>query len=285
MPIKFPCETCGQVLSVSSRKVGRRAKCPKCSEPLVIPTAETAAQRMLERRRRREDVDSEDFDPFAEFAVYDDEMEVVYETDEEEAESRGPVDRDLVAVPRIALYVQGAALGVVGLVCFALGVIVGGGFASSDPRAQAAPQPCVIQGTVAFVGSTDREIPDEGALVLVLPKDRIPEERATPEGMRPEDAPPPEDHPGLRMVRSIQGGYARTDIDGRFRIRVPDIGEYYVLVVSHAAQRSASESRDRDDLAQLGNYFDAAYELLGDKKYRWETRRIRGDDTMQVVFR
>jgi hypothetical protein len=285
MPIKFPCETCGQVLSVSSRKVGRRAKCPKCSEPLVIPTAETAAQRMQERRRRREDVDSEDFDPFAEFAVYDDEMEVVYETDEEAAESQGPVDRNLVAVPRLALYVQGAALGVVGLVCFALGVIVGGGFASSDRQARAAPQPCVIEGTVAFVGSTNREIPDQGAVVLVLPKDRSPQQRAAPEGMRPQDAPPPEDHPGLRMVRSIQGGYARTDIDGRFRVRVPDVGDYYVLVVSNSAQRSAAEALDRDDLAQIGNYFVPAYELLGDNKYLWEARRIRGDDTMRVVFR
>ncbi|MEQ8790367.1 MAG: hypothetical protein RIC55_28995 [Pirellulaceae bacterium] len=285
MPIKFPCESCGQVLSVGSRKVGRRAKCPKCSEPLLVPAAEDAAEMMRQRRRRREDVDSEDFDPFSEFAVYDDEMEVVYESDDEPGESLGQVDRNLVAVPRAALYTQGVVLGVVGLVCFALGVIVGGGFASHDGQAQAAPRPCVIDGTVAFVGSTDREIPDQGALVLVLPKDRSPEQRPDPEGMRPADAPPAEDHPGLQMVRSIAGGYARTDIDGRFRIRVPDVGEYYVLVVSSSAQRPGEDVVKRNDLAEIGNYFVPAYELLGDMRYQWEEHRIRADETMRVVFR
>lgn len=283
MPIKFPCESCGQVLSVGSRKAGRRAKCPKCSAPLMVPGAEEAADLMAERRHQREAA-AED-DPFAQFAVYDDEMEVVYETDDEPPQPSGPVDRNLVAVPRIALYTQGVMLGLVALVCFALGVIVGGGFASNDGTARAAPRPCVIEGTVTYVGSTNREIPDAGALVLALPKDEKPEERASSEGLRPQDAPPLEEHPGLKMVRAIHGAYARTDGEGRYRLRLPDVGEYYVLFVSHGAERSAADTFDHDHLAQIGNYFVPAHELLGDKKYEWKLHLVRADEQLNVVFR
>jgi hypothetical protein len=289
MPIKFPCENCGQVLSVGSRKAGRRAKCPKCAQPLVVPEADRAAAQMAQRRSQREAVDDEqEGDPYTQFAIYDDddEMELVYETDEAPAAVNRPPDQNLVAVPRSVLYTQGVLLGAVALVCFALGVIVGGGFLGGGRNAAVQPIPCSVEGTISTVTSTQNTIPDDGALVFVLPIDRKPEQRAPVEGLRPQDEPPREDHPSLVVVRSINGGFARTDTEGRFRLRLPDVGDYYVLVVSHTSDRSADEQIDRDHLAELGSYFDPpAAELLGNRRYSFQRQRVRGDTTLEVVLR
>src|SRR5688572_13087952 len=51
MPIKFACEHCGQVLSVSSTKAGKGAKCPKCHQGITVPTPEAAAVALARRKQ------------------------------------------------------------------------------------------------------------------------------------------------------------------------------------------------------------------------------------------
>lgn len=281
MPIKFPCHSCGQVLSVGSNKVGRRAKCPKCRERIVVPDREDAADQMLQRQQQPHE-QQETEDPYSQFVVYDDETEFVYESEEKPAEEENTVDRDLVAVPRLVLYMQGILLAVVALVCFALGIMVGG-LNPGDSTARE-PRPCRISGTIAYSGTGSREIPDDGAVVIVLPKDRRPDQRSGVAGLLPDDPFPPDGHESLRMLREIDGVYTRTDEQGNFQARVPDVGDYYILVVSAAADRGPSEDVDNRDVEQLGRYFHPAYELLGNKKYDWESYRIKSDLPLKVVF-
>ena len=37
MPIQFRCKHCGQMLSISSRKMGATVNCPACTEPILVP--------------------------------------------------------------------------------------------------------------------------------------------------------------------------------------------------------------------------------------------------------
>ena len=282
MPIKFPCQSCGQILSVSSKKVGRRAKCPNCSEPLVVPPRGEAATKMQDRRHSVAQAD--DANPYARFVVYDDETEFVYESEQTPAEKSHPVDRDLVAVPRHVLYAQGILLAVLALVCFALGIMVGGGLSSDGNPALHSPRPCEIRGTVAYLGQGGREIPDNGAVIIVMPKDRRPDQRADVAGLMPQDAMPNDDHQALRMLREIEGSYTRTDAEGRFHAAVPDIGDYYILVVSRASDRTPAQQIPNRVIEELGRYFHPAYDLLGDKKYDWQVYRIKADRTLKVVL-
>lgn len=47
MPIQFRCKHCGQMLSISSRKMGATVNCPACTEPILVP-GETPATVQLD---------------------------------------------------------------------------------------------------------------------------------------------------------------------------------------------------------------------------------------------
>ncbi|MBL7038045.1 MAG: hypothetical protein ISR77_05410 [Pirellulaceae bacterium] len=294
MPIRFACEHCGARLSVSSRKAGARAKCPKCQEPIAVPAPEEdeqpsdAAQEELEADEPTGQQEHED--PFSQFVVYDDETELVYATEDEEETPYAedvPVDPTKVAVPRRILYMQGALLGVVAVVCFVLGVIVGMG--TSGPSGDDVAQECFISGKIALGNGGDTSTPDEGAVAIVVPKNEHPEQKADIDGLRPQDPQPDEEHPGLQAIRSIGGDYTRADENGRFRLRVRDKGEYFLFVIS--ANRTRSDDMQPNDLAQIGRFFQLISQLtpdlpdlLGGNDYRWQEETIRRDRELNFLF-
>ncbi len=51
MPIRFPCQRCGRLLAIASRKAGVRVACPECGCVQTVPTPEAAADIMAERAR------------------------------------------------------------------------------------------------------------------------------------------------------------------------------------------------------------------------------------------
>lgn len=288
MPIRFACEHCGARLSVSSRKAGARAKCPKCQESIAVPTPEEDKQpsETVEEKEREEDAtgQQEDGDPFSQFLVYDDETELVYVTEDEEETPYAedvPVDPTKVAVPRRILYMQGILLGVVAVVFFTLGLFVGFGTSGPSDEDDVA-QPCIISGRIAFGNGGDATTPDDGAVAIVVPRNVHPEEKADIDGLRPQDPPPNKSHSGLLAIQSIGGDYARADQDGRFRLRVGDTGEYFVLVIS--ANRPRSDDMQPGDLAQIGRFFQLTPDLLGGNEYRWQEETIRRDRELNFVF-
>jgi hypothetical protein len=217
-----------------------------------------------------------------EIAVYDDEVEWVYESDSEELP--GPVvSDDKVLVPRRVLYLQGVLLGAVGLLCFILGLLA----RDSHTRDEfvEAGRPCVVTGQVTYA-ATGEPRPDSDSALVVLPLDRRPEldGRLPVEGLRPGDPAPLDENQSLRVIRSLGGAYTRTDESGQFRVQVPEAGTYYVLVISAHSQRSPQDQVATAHVAQLGRYFQSALDLLGDRKYRWSQLTIRRDRRLDIRF-
>lgn len=288
MPIKFACEHCGQKLRVASRKGGTRAKCPKCRQPIVVPgepEGPTAASTPTDDAA--DDEDPYDEDPYAEFVVYDDEVEWVYEDDEAGGDvvTATATDINRVSVPRNVLYMQGILLAVVALISFVLGVMVGSG-GTPTQLADKPPEPCILSGAVVYKTGGGRSRPDDGSVVLVVPTDDrpAPTNKAVIEGLRPGDPVPQEGSDNLQIIRAIGGAYARADSTGQYQLRLPDSGRYFVLVVSRNAYRLAGDDVDKVDIAQLGRYVQPPTDLLGNSKYEWRELVLSEDRTLDFTF-
>ncbi|MBP89950.1 MAG: hypothetical protein CMJ64_25120 [Planctomycetaceae bacterium] len=284
MPIRFACKHCGQRLSVSSRKAGARAKCPKCKERVTIP--ESDSESVEEPPEIGDEQDDAAGSPYSEFVVYDDEVEWVYESDDSPSSTPavGVTDLNRVAVPRSVLYAQGILLAVVAVASFVLGVLIGS--SGKTEVADLPAQPCVVTGLVQYAGGSGQNRPDNGAIVLVVPTEERPsrESKAEVAGLRPGDPVPQDDSDNLRIIRSIGGAYTRVDADGQFHVQLPDTGRYFVLVVSGNAYRNAGQDPNRGDIAQLGRYVQPPMDLLGQSKYEWRELTIRNDEAVNVVF-
>lgn len=283
MPIRFSCPHCSQKLSVSTRKAGTSAKCPRCQKELTVPAPAIAAQVSGGEAPPATVADegaSED-DPYAQFVVYDD-TELVYDDTVPLPRPGGtPSAQDRIAVPRYVLYTQGVLLGAVALTCFVFGVLTGGTFFSSP--ASAGKGPTAISGTVRYAAGNQR-LPDEGAVIIVLPQTKDVGQRASAEGMRPDEPLPDEPLPGAQQIRDMGGAYTRAGPQGEFKVDLAGSGKYYVLVLSNHARRSGDENVKTTDLATIGRFLDGAVDLLADSKYQFTSETIRGDRTLSALF-
>lgn len=299
MPIKFACEHCGARLSVSSRKAGARAKCPKCQETLTVPTpprakADKPTEAVAEpTEAAAKPSDSKapalqtQEDPLAEFLVYDSEAELVYAADDEESSSlagfQASLDPDKVAVPRSILYMQGGLLGLVALMSLIVGILIGRGLAPEAKLQEAGPQACLISGVVAIENVTGETAPDDGSAVMVVPRDLHPEQKVEMVGLRPQDTPPDENHAGLQAIYGLGGDYARTDLEGRFQLHVPDRGSYFLLVISaHVSQ--ADKDQPKSTLAQIGRFFRLTPGMFEGHAIRWQEESVQRDRQLNIVF-
>ncbi|MDX1964180.1 MAG: hypothetical protein SFX18_13585 [Pirellulales bacterium] len=50
MPVRFPCNDCGQMLGIGTRKIGAEIQCPRCGKPLIVPD-EVLAEKLCQQRR------------------------------------------------------------------------------------------------------------------------------------------------------------------------------------------------------------------------------------------
>lgn len=286
MPIRFTCHHCQQRLSVGSRKAGQEVHCPNCRRALVVPhTAPTAlpSSEAGPAAGAEEDLGEGGFlplevpadyqPPFEEFAVYDDPRG----TQGADRESEVPVNPHALAVPRWIIYCQGVILLVVGLGGLALGYQLGRSVAVSD--SPDVPQPFELRGRVTYrVGGGDPQA-DDGSVVLAVPAERTPERtaRIPIDFLPPEQPPPAPNERSLLALQNLGGRYARTDPQGNYTLQLPDVGRYHLLVLSRNARRGDDADLAKQDLAQIGTYFEDALVLLGEAKYRWQTGRLVAD--------
>ena len=292
MPLRFACPQCAQKLSVSSRKAGSTATCPRCKKQITIPTlpkresAVPDGAKVLPLASAESPTlhahfeDEEPDNPYAQFAVYDD-AELVYDTDEPVEEIDTDVDYDRIAVPRYVLYAQGVLLGVVGLLCFALGVMAGGALFTRDEPAT--PQPVTLSGSVTYARGS-RDVADVSAVIVALPQTEQLDERAPIAGLRPDEPPPAPTHRGLEIIRTIGGAYGRADEQGRFQIELPASGKYFVLVLSANAKRPSGQQPSTEELLKMSRYFENAADFLGPNRYQWTAETLRSDRRFNVVF-
>jgi hypothetical protein len=189
-----------------------------------------------------------------------------------------------VVVSRRAVYLQGLLLGVVAVGAFALGMLVGRGTAPRGRQDVAAvSQPCALQVTVSFRHRDKATVPDVGAVAIVLPQSNPPDSKIALDGLRPQEPRPADAHPGLAVIRSLGGNYARADEQGRVQLHVSGAGRYYVLVISaHQASRQAVPPRHV--LAELGRFFLLAPDLFAGQDYRWREETLDGEREVNIVF-
>jgi hypothetical protein len=212
-------------------------------------------------------------------------MELVYDTTESPVSSQPAFAEhtELVAIPRYVLYLQGGLIGVVALVAFAIGMLAGGAILTQPP-VPAAPQPVVISGSVTYA-SGPRQLPDEGAVIALIPQTQTkPDEKAPVAGLRPDDPTPGETHRGIAILQSLGGGYTRADANGRFQLQLPNRGRYLVLVVSSRSQLRSIEDIQTGDILKLGPFFDNAADLLGNHRYQLTEEFFRSDSELPVAF-
>jgi hypothetical protein len=130
-----------------------------------------------------------------------------------------------------------------------------------------------------------RNVPDEGAVVAIVPQNRAqPDEKAPVVGLRTNDPTPDPLHPGITILRQLGGGYARTDHRGHFEVQVPDRGQYLVLVISRGKAAGSVDAISTSDILKLGPFFDNVADLLGQQCYELTSHAIRGDRQIDVAF-
>jgi hypothetical protein len=192
-------------------------------------------------------------------------------------------DYNLVSFPRYVLYAQAGLLAGVAIICFTLGALMGGLFLRGQPEGPVAAKPCTISGFVQVTEGVVRK-GDAGAVVIVLPQEvqKI-DERAPVSGLRPRDAAPEETHRGLAILKQIGGGFAKADKEGKYQVRVPRQGKYFVLVISRSKVAAAGEV-EGVDLQRIARFFENANDLLAGQKYQFSEERFAGDRKFDVSF-
>ena len=224
--------------------------------------------------------------PLTEFVVYDDDAELVY--DEDEATIRAPslpagFEPDRVAVSRRVLYMQGFLLAAVALGSLVVGILIGRATVAPPVAEFSFPRPCLIAGSIAYQDEQGVDRPDRGAVAIVVPRDLRPETKINLTGLRPQDPSPSEDDPALQALRTLGGDYCRADVDGRFWLRVPDHGPYFVMFIS-AARSQQEDSPPREHLAQIGRFFRLDPNLFDGHAYVWREEQITSDRALAMRF-
>ena len=306
MPIRFLCQHCGQKLSVGSQRAGTKANCPRCKEIVRVPgerpkdkpanKARLAASMLVisgegaavETPPQEEPAAAAP--PGPEYpSEYDlpETSELVFDTAPSISTGDAPqnvvqqTDYNLVSFPRYVLYAQAGLLAGVALICFLLGVMMGGAFFRGSAGAAAAG-PVTVSGVVKVTEGVTTKA-DEGAVVFVLPQDaRNIDERAPVAGLRPRDSEPEGHHRGLAILKEMGAGYARTDKEGRYKITVPKAGKYFLLVISRA------KTGDGADIGvakqRIARFFENANDLLMTQKYQFSAETLADGRKFDVSF-
>ena len=287
MLIRFACASCGQRLKVESRKAGKTSTCPKCKASIVVPAAvkaETPEAAPAEPEPPPTDEAGAAND--APLFDFDQGIEVVYETPSispvRSPRKRSDEDADLdhIGIPRYVIFLQGILLAVVGIVCFLLGMAVGG--AVSERNGPVGNVPITVTGAVAIAAEGNRS-PDGNSVVVFIPFDATPEEKGSLVGIRPGDDPA-EGTKVRDYVQSLGGDVGKCDEHGQFSVQLPDRGRYFMLAISSNSKPSPNAPINPQHIAQLGKFFDLSKDPLDNFRYQWRIEGLRGSQRANVNF-
>ncbi|GAB6165739.1 hypothetical protein JCM19992_17390 [Thermostilla marina] len=157
---------------------------------------------------------------------------------------------------------------------------------TASHRAAPPPQPAdpiLFDGKVFYAKGENTLIPDEQAVVLVVPADKRPHSPLSIEGFRTwENTSPPAST--LESLEQIGGRYTRATSDGTFSVVLPSPGKYKVLIVSRHLARSGIT--DELALTQMGEWFARPVDLIGDREFAWMSWSAQpGQEPLVHTFR
>lgn len=308
MSLRFACPNCHQKLSVSLEKAGRKTTCPKCKHALVVPQAPPHGSAIhaptasapppgpiapAAGPSEQSDLKLAGSIPneaapatppsFEQFEVYDDDTEIIYDTDQPASLPGGsPNLGDRISLPRWTIYAQGALLALLSFFCFLIGLIAGGLGSGAGGGGSSGPKSADLYGHVTY-DLAQRQTGDDGALVIALPQKSVPDEKAPTVDLFPPNAAAPPTHRGLEIIRLLGGGCTRTDATGNFKLPLTK-GDYFVLVVSNIQDRPTSQTIPTAQVAEMGRFLEQPKDLIGRRKFRWEKVTLRADQRFDVAF-
>lgn len=123
-----------------------------------------------------------------------------------------------------------------------------------------------LRGTLLYTDEEGWGRPDIEAVAVFLPLDHPPAIPFSPEGLGigPETGKTRE---GMLAIEEIGGTYVRTNTSGGFDAILSAPGDYLVLYISAASQRSATASLPEKDLTLLKRFFQNPERLIGQSQY------------------
>ncbi len=305
MPIRFRCIGCRQLLSIGRRKAGAEIQCPKCGRLQRVPSQEEAGAALAAEAAAR----SQPSPPMPSgIFIFDEEPEDDAWTGTGTASSSTSVvsgvvgvgsappasgegfpptsplgphfassTKELIWISRRRLYWEAVLIFLVGIGGFGLGYWLGWADnpARSRPVEPEQPTgPIFVEGRLFYRPKPLDVKPDEGAVAIFLPADRIPEERFVTIGLRPQDPPLEPSHPTLQAISRFGGAYARTDAEGNFLVQLPAPGEYYMCLISRRA-RSSQPDMAEPVLVEMKKYFPEPKNLIDQAKFHWTRLTVR----------
>lgn len=189
-----------------------------------------------------------------------------------------------VWISRRAIYTHIAILVLVSTVTFLIGWISGGAGTRLPVGSNAGP--VRFEAQIQYVAANGKTLPDEGAVVILWPKQAKPLERLSSKRLSPSEPAPLPDHPTLKALETLRGAYARANTQGEIRdLLLSEPGEYYVLVISRNLARPANELINDKVLPILGDLFGAeALTLLGTRQFVLKSYTIADTRTLTHTF-
>ena len=129
----------------------------------------------------------------------------------------------------------------------------------------------------------DSNVPDAGAVVLLLPDPPSELRRQDPSLIHPSSFEPLE-NPTIDWIRKLGGTVVRTNIDGVFEI-FSKPGTYNLLVISKAATTGDEAKLSKKQVASISQYFLPVEKLIDRQQFFWKTLSIDDNIEMEnIVF-
>ena len=175
---------------------------------------------------------------------------------------------DAILVPRWIVYFQGGLLGVVAATFFIFGMMVGNLTSGANSRAEQTLN-VGISGEVVYLRS-GREVSDVNAVVMFLPVNRKPDERADASLVHP-DSFQPLDNSGIERVSALGGSIVRVNARGVFNVVVDGPQDYYVLVISAKQKPETAPTFSKLQKAAVGTFFKPVEDVIGGNQFYWST--------------
>lgn len=134
---------------------------------------------------------------------------------------------------------------------------------------------CRISGLVSFE-KNGRQIPDAGAVVLLLPKRTEPEKRLAP-GLVMPNTFVALDNPTIEGIHIAGGAAVRADADGKFDLLVDRDREYRLLVLSMNRKSQGNEHSEAQQMV-VEKWFAPAEKLIRDNDFQWQDVNGNSED-------
>lgn len=177
-----------------------------------------------------------------------------------------------ISLPRRIVYFQAALLGVIATTFFVFGMMVG--TLTSRNQMEQELGDCTVSGRVVW-DSDGRRIGDQGAVVLLLPLDKVPDRRLNPNSIHP-DQFEPIDNSVIESILELGGAVVRTNSSGDFDVQVNSPAKYSLVVVSH--HQTTNRPLEKKEMAALSSYFRPVDDIRSGKSVHVQAIRLDSKD-------